>query len=458
MQPIPLSENLAERALSISSCALTVPMIEAAKVAISDTIGVTLLGATSDTALIARGTVSTTSDDTGASILATHYRANPIDTAFANGVAGHALDYDDFTEILGGHPSVPLLPAIMATAEVEQSSGLDLILAYVVGVEIETRIARGVHFHHYEKGWHPTSTLGIFGATAGCARLMHLDAPTTAQAIAIAASNASGIKANFGTMTKPLHIGQCARNGVLAATLAARGFTANPRAFEAPQGFLNVYNGPGNYSIAAMLDRWFAPALVEEPGISLKQFPCCGSIHPAISAALQLHHRHDLHATQIQDIEILTHPRRLPHTNNPDPHTALESKFSIQYCVARALIDGAVTLAHFENSAWRAKTIIRLLDLTRVGVHPDMAPRESATFGAEVVVRLDSGERLQARVDNEPGRGPANPMSKSERYAKFQDCASRALPTKQISPLFNAIESLERAQPINKVIQLARHL
>ncbi|GIT27507.1 MAG: hypothetical protein CM1200mP41_35510 [Gammaproteobacteria bacterium] len=325
-----------------------------------------------------------------ATILGTTLRANQLDAAFANAVAGHAFDYDDFTELFGGHPSVPILPGLLAVGETTSATGIELIRAYIIGVELETRLALGVHFQHYEKGWHPTSTLGVFGAAAGCAYLLNLDATQTAQAIAIAASNASGIKANFGTMTKPLHIGQCARSGVLAAQLAAKGFTANPHALEAPQGFLDVYNGPGNYSIERILDKWFDPPLVLSPGINLKQFPCCGSTHPAIFAAIRLRERQRLDHKLIRRIEILTHPRRLPHTNQPHPQTSLESKFSIQYCVARALVDGQVTLADFENAAWEQTNITRLLSITQVGEHSDMVKLESGTFGAQVNITLEN--------------------------------------------------------------------
>ena len=452
----PLALILAERALGMNTQSLSPELIARAKIAISDTIGVTLLGASSDTAQIARQAASITQKHGPATILGTTLRASEPDAAFANGIAGHAFDYDDFTELFGGHPSIPILPSLLAVGETTGATGIELIRAYIMGVEVETRLALGVHFQHYEKGWHPTSTLGVFGAAAGCAYLLNLDATQTAQAIAIAASSASGIKANFGTMTKPLHIGQCARSGVLAARLAANGFTANPQALEAPQGFLEVYNGPGNYSIKRILDKWFDPPLVLSPGISLKQFPCCGSTHPAIFAAIRLRKRQRLDHCRIRSIEILTHPRRLPHTNQPRPHTSLESKFSIQYCVARALVDGQVTLADFENAAWEQTNITRLLAITQVGEHPDMVKLESGTFGAQVNITLDNNEQISERIDHGGGRGPENPMTDTERRNKFVDCASRTLPNAQVLRLFDTLEQLERIESISKLVELAR--
>ena len=456
MQGPPLALILAERALSVKTQSLSPEIIASAKIAMSDTIGVTLLGASSDTAEIARQAAAITEQEGTATILGTTLRANQLDAAFANAVAGHAFDYDDFTELFGGHPSVPILPGLLAVGETTGATGIELIRAYIIGVELETRLALGVHFQHYEKGWHPTSTLGVFGAAAGCAHLLNLDATQTAQAIAIAASNASGIKANFGTMTKPLHIGQCARSGVLAAQLAAKGFTANPHALEAPQGFLDVYNGPGNYSIERILDKWFDPPLVLSPGINLKQFPCCGSTHPAIFAAIRLRERQRLDHKLIRRIEILTHPRRLPHTNQPHPQTSLESKFSIQYCVARALVDGQVTLADFENAAWEQTNITRLLSITQVGEHSDMVKLESGTFGAQVNITLENQEEISERIDHGGGRGPDNPMTDTERRNKFVDCASRTLPNAQVSRLFDTLEQLERVHSISKLVELAR--
>lgn len=456
MQGPPLALILAERALSVKTQSLSPEIIASAKIAMSDTIGVTLLGASSDTAEIARQAAAITEQEGTATILGTTLRANQLDAAFANAVAGHAFDYDDFTELFGGHPSVPILPGLLAVGETTSATGIELIRAYIIGVELETRLALGVHFQHYEKGWHPTSTLGVFGAAAGCAYLLNLDATQTAQAIAIAASNASGIKANFGTMTKPLHIGQCARSGVLAAQLAAKGFTANPHALEAPQGFLDVYNGPGNYSIERILDKWFDPPLVLSPGINLKQFPCCGSTHPAIFAAIRLRERQRLDHKLIRRIEILTHPRRLPHTNQPHPQTSLESKFSIQYCVARALVDGQVTLADFENAAWEQTNITRLLSITQVGEHSDMVKLESGTFGAQVNITLENQEQISERIDHGGGRGPDNPMTDTERRNKFVDCASRTLPDAQVSRLFDTLEQLERVHSISKLVELAR--
>ena len=206
--------------------------------------------------------------------------------------------------------------------------------AYVVGFETECRIARGVHFHHYDKGWHATAALGIFGTVPAAAWLLRFAPEQTAVTIGLAASLASGLKANFDTMTKPLHVGHAARNGLFATLMVREGFTANPAALEG--GFLDVFNGPGTYDVERMLAGWYAPLEVEgggEPG--LKPYPCCGSAHSSINRMVHLARTHDLTPERVETIEIMPHPRRLPHTYNPDPRTPLAAKFSIQYVVAR---------------------------------------------------------------------------------------------------------------------------
>ncbi|HET7883286.1 MAG TPA: MmgE/PrpD family protein, partial [Acetobacteraceae bacterium] len=248
-----IAEILAERIASVRFEALPEEAVHWARVAILDTVGCTLAGASEPCARIVAGVTAAP----GPSLLfGTDRRTAPLDAALINGTASHALDYDDCSDTLGGHPSAPVLPALFALADTRAVDGRAFIAAYVTGWEIETRIARGVNFYHYEKGWHPTATLGVFGATAACCQLLGLAPAVTATALGLAASFASGVKANFGTMTKPLHVGHCSRNGLFAALLAADGFTANAGALEHPQGFLHVFNGAGNFDADVIVGEW----------------------------------------------------------------------------------------------------------------------------------------------------------------------------------------------------------
>jgi len=228
-----LIDGIAERIGAIHYGGLPVEAIARARTAILDTVGVTLAGAREPCAEIVARSIRLGADTSGECLIfGSNRRTGALDAALINGTASHALDFDDVSNSLGGHPSAPILPALFALAELLDSDGRAFVTAYVAGFETETRIGRGVHFHHYEKGWHPTATLGVFGAAAACCHLLGLDNARTAQALAIAASLAAGLKANFGTMTKPLHVGHTARSGLFAAQLAREGFTANPGALE----------------------------------------------------------------------------------------------------------------------------------------------------------------------------------------------------------------------------------
>jgi len=450
----PIAEELARRIVAMDYGDLPDQAIRWAKTAFLDTVAVTLAGSVEDCARIVgdvAGVGAATAAQGPSLVFGSDRRVSALDAALINGTAAHALDFDDVAESIGGHPSVPLVPAIIALGEQVGASGEDAILAYVVGFETESRIARAVHPHHYDRGWHPTTTVGIFGTVAAAARILKLTAAETATALNLAVSLAAGVKANFGTMTKPLHVGHCARSGALAALLAKGGFTAGQRAFEHPQGYLDVFNGAGNYDAAKIFERWADPLDIVDPGFGLKQYPCCGSTHPAIDAMLKLRLQHPVDADDVTAIEVLTNPRRLPHTDKPDPRNGLEGKFSIQYIVARALLDGRVVLGHFEDAAVREPRVRKLVALVRVGAHPEMPADSEEQFAAEVIVTTRAGRKHSARVPHQICRGLANPMSREELWAKFEDCALRALSPAQIRPLFEMLERLDGAASMRDI-------
>ena len=451
-----LLEQIAEKIVAIRYEDLPAEAVDWTKAAILDTVGVTLAGAREDCARIVEQTLAIGTSPIGAGgeclIFGGDRRTNPLDAALINGTAAHALDFDDVSNTLGGHPSAPLLPAMFALAEMRDCTGKAFVAAYVAGFETETRIARGVHFHHYEKGWHPTATLGVFGATASCCHLMGLPAAQTAQALAIAASLASGIKANFGTMTKPLHVGHTARSGLFAAMLAQGGFTANTAAMEHQQGFLNVFNGEGNFDARAMLQDWGNPYDVVRPGPAIKQYPCCGSTHPALDALLALRGAHAMPADKVVRIESWTHPRRLAHTNRPDPKSGLDAKFSVQYCLARATLQGRIRLEDFEGDAHDDPAVRALMTRIHAAPHPNAGTANEEALGAEVRVTLNTGEVIAKKVGAALGRGPDNPLPAGALAAKFVNCAGRALPPASVARLQGMLETLETAASLKAVV------
>jgi 2-methylcitrate dehydratase PrpD len=449
-----IARELGRRVAAFDYRSLPPEAVYWAKVGLLDTLGVTLAGGNTPAARLLFDTLAPS--DGPALVFGSDRRINVLDAAAVNGTASHALDFDDCNNTIGGHPSVPIIPGLIAVAEECGASGADVITAYVAGFEAETRVARAVNFHHYEKGWHPTATLGIFGAAAAASRLMGLDAERTGVAIAIAASLAAGLKANFGTMVKPLHVGHCARNGLFAARLARSGYDARPDVvFEHKQGFFEVFNGAGNYDASKVFADWASPLDLLDPGIAIKQYPCCGSTHPALDAMLSLKREHRIDPDDVAKIEGWIHKRRLAHTNRPDPRTALDAKFSLQYCLARAVVDGRVILEDFEGDNHADPRVHALLPRITVAAYDDTRFDPSNHFGGEVHVTLKGGRVLRAKVEQPLGRTTKNPLPPALLRAKFEACASRALPQDRVSRLAEALERFETYSDIRDVTALA---
>lgn len=436
-----IAHAFAERIHALQPGDLTPEVLHWAGVGLLDTLGVTLAGSREPAVRLAAAALDPA--DGPALWFGQRRRLRALDAALLNGTASHALDFDDCNNTMGGHPSAPVLSALLPLAEELGSTGSDFVLAYVAGFEMECKLALAVNFHHYTKGWHPTATLGTFGAAAACARLMGLDVAATATALALAASFASGIKANFGTMAKPLHVGHAARNGLLAARLARAGFTASSeRVFEHEHGFLEVFNGAGTYDIQRGLAAWGAPMDIVSPGIAIKQYPCCGSTHPAIDAMLTLVRQHRLRDHDVAQVVAWVHARRLQHTNRPDPRTALDAKFSLQYVLARALADGCVAVPHFEGEAHAEPRVRALLPRIRVAAYDANRFEPANHFGGAVRLTLTDGRVLEASVEQALGRSSAHPLPAERLLEKFRLCARTVLRQDAVDTIAAQIQTL----------------
>lgn len=446
--------GLAKRITSMKYEQLPVEAVKWAKISLVDTIASALAATDEAGPRIAERVLSFGGKSGGNCLIwGTNHRTVPLNAASINGTTAHALDYDDCNNSLAGHPSVALLPAAIALGEELKASGRDVILAYVTGFEVQSKVAHAVHLHHYEKGWHPTSTIGIFGATAACAVLLKLNAEQTERALAIACSLSSGVKSNFGTMTKPLHAGECTRNGMYAALLAKEGFTASPEAFEHKQGFFEVYNGTGNYDMSKALATWCDPYEVLAPGVGLKQYPCCGSTHSLIDSMIAIREKQELRPDQVAKIDVVIHDRALAHTNRPFPRSTLDAKFSVQYCVARALLHGNVTFEHFEGGAYDDPQVHKLLKIIGTRPHAHQPQGMYEHFQGEVVVTMKDGKCHSARVD-QPLRGPQNSAPPDRLESKFRDCAAKALVPGSIQKLYDMLESVDNVNDIREVTRL----
>ncbi len=397
---------------------------DVARAAFIDTLGVALAGAEFPGLSIVRA-ASVVDDPSGSVVIGSQRRATALDAGLLNGIAAHALDYDDGNAVQGGHPSTVLVPAILALGEEVDASADAMLAAYAAGYEVILRVARGVNPGHYRRGWHPTSTIGVLGAAAAGARLMKLDAVASGAALAIAVSMASGVKANFGTMVKSFHVGQAVRNGLLASKLAASGFTANAGALDARQGFLNVFNGAGDFSSAAIIDGLDRPLEINTGYNGIKAYPCCASTHAAIMAAIDLQQAHGVGPDQIASVRIVVDSNRMPHTDRPILHDALSGKFSLQYVTARGLKNGHVSLDHFEKAAHLDPEIVALMKRIELVTAPADWPENS--FAAEVTIETRAGQRLTARADRKSPQADEAVADRAALWSKFNDCAGRML-------------------------------
>jgi 2-methylcitrate dehydratase PrpD len=441
-----LARELAKKVVATRFQDLTPGALTGAKIGLLDTIAVGIAGADDEAARIARRVAL---DGPGAALVwGTARRTRALDAAFANGIAANVLDYDDCTENLGGHPSAPILPALIALAEERRANGRDVLTAYVAGFELETALGRAVNFHHYEKGWHPTATLGVFGAAAACARLLDLDEEQTTRAIALCASLAAGVKSNLGSMGKPMHVGNCARNGLLAAELAREGYTGNADALEHPQGFLEVFNGSGNYHVERLLEKWGAPWEIETPGIQVKQYPCCLSTQAAVDLMLDLVKTNAVEPEHVTSIEARVPPLRLKHTDRPQPRSALDSKLSVQYVLARALTDRAVTLAHFDGESYLDPRTHDVMRRVQPVPFDERLRNELGDSGAAITVTLADGRRLEGTIRRPVGHEPGVPLASALHKTKYEACVEGRLTPAQMDDLYRAIQSFETVDDV----------
>lgn len=418
--------------------------LDQAKRAILDTLGVTLAGCREEAATIVADRVQKACAGGNASVLGWPLRVSAEAAALVNGTAAHALDYDDVSYSMRGHPSAPVLPAVLAAGEACGASGAETLAAFVIGVEVEAKLGLLMGGRHYALGWHPTSTIGSLGAAAGAARLLRLGPSRVQAALGIAASMAAGIRANFGTMTKPLHAGLAARNGVEAAFLADAGFTASAEAIEGVEGFLAAFLGePEGHEWPSL--RLGDPYEVLTPGLAQKLYPCCYATHRAVDAAIAV--GEVVKAGEISSASVtVSRGTLMPLISGNEPSTGLEGKFSLEYCVATAISDGRVRIASFTDAAVHRPQVRDLM--RRIQVSEDQQPLSNPLQSwAEMVVRTTSGSEERRRVEV-PRGDPRRPLLWDELAEKFRDCSAAILDAADADQIVASVASLEHLSDI----------
>jgi 2-methylcitrate dehydratase PrpD len=345
--------------------------------------------------------------------------------ALVNGTSAHALDYDDVLDPALSHPSAALVPAILALGEAKGSSGADALDAFLIGFEVLARLGEAMNLEHYRRGWHTTLSLGSMGVAAACGRLMGLDAAKMAMALSLATSMAGGSKRQFGSMAKPLHAGLAAKNGIVAAQLAASGVTGIEEPLQGRWGYIELMAGEKVFGLDAAIRNIGAPDAMAQYGAWQKFYPCCASTHRPVEALLSL----GLRAEDITAIRAEVSEVAAANLRYRTPRDANEARFSLPYCMAAAMEEGTLTKGSFAPAALVRPELAHILGCVEMVVDPELTAdrpiTESFERGTVVVTLRDGSERRAAVLD--PRGHPKAPLSDTELAEKFRDCASGIL-------------------------------
>ena len=424
--------------------------LETAKAALLDCLGVALAGSKEASAKICAEITRREGAREEATVIGQGFKSSALHAAFANGAAAHALDYDhSFT--LMGQPTAPIIPAALSLGESLGASGRELLEAYVAGFEVVAKMALSLREANQD-GWHAPGTLGALGAAAASAKLLRLRASEIEMALGITASMASGVVCNFGTMTKPLHVGLAARNGVLAAKLAQSGYTANGQALEAGLGFYEVYYRSAAVEEGPIGELGGSYELVGS-GIRIKPYPCGGLAHPAIDAVLEIRARHGITAETVETIDVEVTKHTYNRIAFRIPQTGLQGKFSMGYLLARAVIDGKISLHAFTDSAVRDANVLRLAERVHMSLDPNLRSSDAGSRPCKVTVRLRGGETYSRQVEHAKGSREV-PMSSQELTGKFLECARQAIGDSSAERAAQYVERLETLDDIRPLCQL----
>jgi 2-methylcitrate dehydratase PrpD len=432
------------------------------KRSILDGLGLALAGNAAESGRIVRTYLKKlgVTADRGSTIIGTALKAPPRFAAFANGIAIHADDYDD-TQLavakdrvygLLTHPTAPALPPALSVGEREGSSGLDVLTAYQIAVEVETKACEAIDPRHYDEGNHSTATMGTLAAAAAAARLMGLDVEQTRRALGIAASQSAGLRENFGTMTKPFHAGRSAESGIVAAELASLGWTATPIVLEAGRGFFKAVGG--GYDASAIEGKLGKPWTFETPGVSIKPHPSGSLTHPGMGRMLELIIEHDIRPADVVKVRVGTN-RHMPNALiHHQPRTELQAKFSMEFCMAILLLERKAGLAEFTDEVVNRRDVRKMIEKIDFGVHPEAEAAGYEKMTTIIDIELKDGRTVSGRADFGKG-SPTNPMSDDELAEKFRECAAwGGLPKPSAEKIVDLVFGLEKVRSIRELTRL----
>ena len=417
---------------------------------ILDTLGAALVGVSTDTAAIAFDYCKRVSDSDEATIWGTRQKSSAPMAAFANGLLGHAIDFDDWDAFIhAGHPTCMVTAAGLGLGEIIGSSGKDLLKAYALGIEVLTKIAANAP-NVQDRGFHSTPVLGSIGAAVACASLMRLEPEKIKATLGITASGAGGIHRQQGSMVKPFHAANAARNAVEAVLLAEKGFTADAAIIEAPRGFCDTFFGPGTCDYEKMITDLGRPYFLESPGLGLKLHPCSAPQFLAADAALHLKREHNIRFADVAKMEVSIPPLRYQRHYHAEVKTGLRGKFAINYVVALAFLDGILAIDTFTDAKANEPEVQDAL--SKVQVIVDETIPEPGPY-CPVSVELKDGRRFTYTARVAKGH-PDNPMTEAEVLDKFRSNAKQAIPPERIEAVIAKMRHLESVDNVKELVAL----
>ena len=379
------------------------------------------------------------------SVLGRSDKVDMASAALVNGITSHTFDFDDTHLKTIIYPAGPVASALLALAEVTGASGREVIDALVLGIDVSCRLGNCVYPEHYDRGWHITGSTGTLGAAAGCARLLKLDEQHTAWALGIAASQPIGMREQFGTMTKPFHPGGAARAGLTSALLAKNGFTASPKALEAPRGYVQVVSTKYDWNeVTGELGQRF-----EISFNTYKPFACGIVIHPTIDAATQLGAR-GVRAEDVERVELRVHPLVLELTGKKEPQDGLQGKFSVYHGFAAGLIFGRASEGEYDDAIVTREDMVTLR--RKVVATVDEKVDEAS---ADVTVHLKGGRKEHVFVEHAIG-SLERPMSDADLEGKFHYLADPVIGAAKASAAIEACRKLGQARDVKSVVEGSR--
>ena len=448
--PPPVTDALARFVTATNFSTISETTRANAKLHILDTLGVALAGVSTPVAAISLDYCKGLGASMEASLWGTSAKASVSTAAFANGLLAHALDFDDWDAFIHvGHPTSMLIGAALSLGEHIDASGEDLLKAYVLGIEVICKLAANCP-NVQDRGFHSTPVWGSLGATVACSSLLKLDAEKLKVALGIAASAAGGIHRQQGSMVKPFHAGNAARNGAEAALLAAAGFTADAAILEAPRGFCDTFFGKDTCDYEKMISNIGEPYFFESPGLGLKWHPCSAPQFLAADAALHLRREHAIRYEDVARMEVSIPPLRYARHYAAEVKTGLRGKFAVNYVVAMCILDGKLDLTTFTDEKVNQPRVQEAFNKVRV-ICDESIP-EPGPY-CPVTVELKNGTPLTYTATIAKG-DPRNPLSESEVTEKFRGNAKLIIAEKQADELISRVQKLESVDNVKKLVEL----